>query len=197
MRIDKTNTPYKLASDVAEIIKTLRITPHGVRKISPFEAHMSQKPNTPLSKIATSSTPNNLNWENAKCACLDRKNLTKPSLLHKWSEDDVSIKEKDTTSPRTPNKLHNSPTSQETGAGLKVINIAKDKLHVSYKAIQTTIDAQTKKRIEQVARKINRIATKVKNPKTFEQKYKTIEGKILTYTPRTACVQHSENNQGS
>ena len=31
-RIDKTNTPYKLASDVAEIIKTLRITPHSVTK---------------------------------------------------------------------------------------------------------------------------------------------------------------------
>ena len=32
MRIDKTNTPYKLASDVAEIIETLRITPHSVTK---------------------------------------------------------------------------------------------------------------------------------------------------------------------
>ena len=66
MRIDKTNTPYRLASDVAEIIKTLQITPHGVTKISPFEAHMRRKPNTPLSNIATSSTPNKLNWENAK-----------------------------------------------------------------------------------------------------------------------------------
>ena len=32
MRIDQRNTPYKLASDVAEIIKTLRITAHGVKK---------------------------------------------------------------------------------------------------------------------------------------------------------------------
>ena len=38
MRIDQTHSPYKLASDVAEIIKTLRITPHGVTKVSPFEA---------------------------------------------------------------------------------------------------------------------------------------------------------------
>ena len=80
MRIDKTNTSYKLASDVAEIIKTLRITPHRVRKISQFEAHMGRKPNTPLSNIAIRSTPNNLNWENAKYACLDRKNLKKPPL---------------------------------------------------------------------------------------------------------------------
>ena len=28
MKIDQSNSPYKLASDVAEIIKTLRITPH-------------------------------------------------------------------------------------------------------------------------------------------------------------------------
>ena len=55
--------------------------------------------------------------------------------------------------------------------------------------IQRTIDAHTKKRIEQVTRKTIRIATKVKNPKTFEQRYKTVDGKILTYTPHTAWVQ--------
>ena len=70
MRIDQSNKPYKLASDVAEIIKTLGITPHGVTKISPFEAYMGRKPNTPLSNIATNSSPNNLNWKNAKHACL-------------------------------------------------------------------------------------------------------------------------------
>ena len=32
MKIDQSNTPFKLASDVAEIIKKLRITPHGVTK---------------------------------------------------------------------------------------------------------------------------------------------------------------------
>ena len=59
MKIDQYNTPYKLASVVAEIIKTLRITLHGVTKTSPFEAHMGTKPNTPLSHIATNSSPNN------------------------------------------------------------------------------------------------------------------------------------------
>ena len=102
IRIDQTITPYKLASDVAEIIKTLRITPHGVTKISPFEAHMGRKPNTPLSNIATNSSPNNLNWESAKHACLDRKNLTKPPLpaevmhdLERWSEDEVQVRKKE------------------------------------------------------------------------------------------------------
>ena len=159
---------------------------------------MGRKPSTPLSNIATSSTPNNLNWGNAKHACLDRKNLTKPPLpaeimhdLERWSEDEVSVREKGKTSPQMPKKLQkaNSPTQQKTGAGPKVIELAKDKLNVRHKGIQRTIDAHTKKRIEQVARKTIRIATKVKNPKTFEQRYKTVDGKILTYTPHTAWVQ--------
>ena len=68
MRIDKTNTPYRLASDVAETIRKLRITPHGITKIVPFEAHLGRKPNTLLSNVATISSPNNLSWENAKHA---------------------------------------------------------------------------------------------------------------------------------
>ena len=43
MRIDQTNIPYELASDIAEIIKTLNITPHGVTKFSPLEAHIGRK----------------------------------------------------------------------------------------------------------------------------------------------------------
>ena len=105
MRIDKTNTSYKLASDVAQIIEPLRITPHSVTKISPFDAHMGRTPNTPLSNLATNSSPNNLNWENAKPACLDRKNLTKPLLpaevmhdLQRWSADEVSSNKRDQNS---------------------------------------------------------------------------------------------------
>ena len=73
IKIDQLNTPYKLDSDVAEIIITMRITPHSITKISSFEAQMGKKPNTPLSNIATSSSPNNLNWESAKYAFLDQK----------------------------------------------------------------------------------------------------------------------------
>ena len=58
MRIDPSNAPYKLATEVAEIIKTLRITPNGVTKVSSFEAHMRRKPNTPLSNVATTSSTN-------------------------------------------------------------------------------------------------------------------------------------------
>ena len=48
-KIDNRNKPYKLASDVAELIKTLRVTPNATTKITPFEAHFGRKPNTPLS----------------------------------------------------------------------------------------------------------------------------------------------------
>ena len=136
MRIDKTNTPYKLASDVAKIIKTLRNTPHSVTKISPTEAHMGRKSNTPLSNLATNSSPNNLNWENAKHACLDRKNLTKPPLpaevtheLQRWSEYEVSINKRD-QKPLMPRDLTNSGVTKQqkdTGAKSKAIEIIKNK----------------------------------------------------------------------
>ena len=154
MRIDKTNTSYRLASDVAEIIKTSRITPHGVTKVSPFEALLGRKPNTPLSNIATNTTPNNLNWENAKHACLDRKNLEKPPLpaeiihdLQRWSEDEVTVKKRRKLNTQLPKNLQlpKSPIQQTTGARHKVIELAKDQLNVGYKGIQTTIDPHTKK----------------------------------------------------
>ena len=180
MRIDPTNTPYKLASDVAEIIKTLRNTPHVVTKISPFEAHMGRKPNTPLSNIATNSSPNNLNWESAKHACLDRKNLVKPPLpaevmhdLERWSEDEVQIRKKETQQkvphepiPRTLENKQSSP-QQKTGAYTESIDLAKNKLNLRFKGVQQTVDKNIKKRIEQVARKTIRLATKVKKPKNI------------------------------
>ena len=59
MKIDNRNKPYKLASDVAVLIKTLRVTPNATTKITPFEAHFGRKPNTPLSNMVTS--PKSLN----------------------------------------------------------------------------------------------------------------------------------------
>ena len=175
MRIDQANTPYKLASDVAEIIKTLRITPHGVTKVSPFEAHMGRKPNTPLSNIVTNSSPNNLNWERAKHACLDQKNLTKPPLpaevmhdLERWSEDEIQVRKKETPHkvshkpiPRTLTNRH-SPTQPEPSAYSKPIELAKNKLNLKYKGVQRTFDKNIEKRIEQVARKKNSVSNQSK-----------------------------------
>ena len=106
MKIDKNNTPYKLASDVAELIKTLRITPHATTKITPFEAHYGRKPNTPLSNICTTPKISNLSWENTKLSCLDEKMLTKSALTPEaiWnrennSEDELSVVYKQTYLP--------------------------------------------------------------------------------------------------
>ena len=69
MRIYKKDTPQKkLASDIAEIIELLGITPHGVPKAPPFEAHMGRKPNPLLSNFATIKSPKKLNYENTKHA---------------------------------------------------------------------------------------------------------------------------------
>ena len=149
MKIDQSITPYKLPSDVAEIIKTLRITPHGVTKVSSFKAHLGRKPKTPLSNIAANSSPNNLNWESAKHACLDRKNLTKPPLpaevmhdLQRWAEDEVQIQKKGSTPKVThkslPRMLTNthSPTQSETVAHSRPIELAKNKLKIRCKGVQ-------------------------------------------------------------
>ena len=80
MKTDPNNTPFKIVSSLAEIFKKLTITPHRVTKNTPFEAHMGRKANTPLSKITTNSTTIWDNWDNAKHACLDRKNLTHPPI---------------------------------------------------------------------------------------------------------------------
>ena len=89
MKINKNNTPYKLASDVAELIKTLRITPHATTKITPFEAHYGRKPNTPLTNICTTPKISTLSWENTKLLCLDEKILTKSALTPEaiWNRD--------------------------------------------------------------------------------------------------------------
>ena len=57
--------------------------------------------------------------------------------LQRWSEDEVTIKEKGKTSAQLPKKLQmpKSPTQQITGARHKVVELAKDKLNVRYKGI--------------------------------------------------------------
>ena len=168
MRIDKSNTPYKLASDVAGIIKTLRITPHGVTKISLFGAHMGRTPNIPLSNIAKTSSPNNLNWDNAEHACLDQKYLTLPPLpaeimhdLQRWSEDEASANRR-SQMPADIQCTSKPPTQKTPGAqSKKSIEIIRDKLNSRYKGIQEKIDKNTKKQLDQVARKTIRVATKV------------------------------------
>ena len=133
MKIDNRNKPYKLASDVAELIKTLRITPNATTKITPFEAHFGRKPNTPLSNIATSPKSSNLSWENIKLACLDQKLLTKPALTAEamWNRDanseddlDINYRQKQNEPQLEPDNIPSSSkstTSNKTTVSAKPI----------------------------------------------------------------------------
>ena len=159
---------------------------------------MGQKANTLLSNITTNSSPNNLNWENAKHACLDRKNLIHPPIpaeilhdLQKWSEDEVNIKHKipEPINVNNPGTADNRPQTTTGVKNRKTLALEKEKLNLRHKGIHQKIDMKIIKEIEQVARKTIRLATKMKDLKIFEQKYKTTHGRILTYTPHTAWVQ--------
>ena len=101
MKIDKNNKPYKLASNVAELIKALRITPNATTKVTPSEAHFRRQPNTSLTNFSQSRKLSNLSWENNKLSCLDEKVDTKPALTaeamcEKNSEDELDLIYKDT-----------------------------------------------------------------------------------------------------
>ena len=43
MIVDPNTTPYKLTSEIAELIKTLNLTPHAGTKLSHFEMHLGLK----------------------------------------------------------------------------------------------------------------------------------------------------------
>ena len=66
MKTDSRNRPYKIASNVAELIETLRLTPNATTKVTPFEANFGRKTNPPLSNLAKSPKSSNLSWENTK-----------------------------------------------------------------------------------------------------------------------------------
>ena len=92
---------------------------------------MGRKPNTPLSNLATTSSPTNLKWENAKHAYLDRKNLTKPPLpaetmqdLQQWPEDEVSINQRQQLQPQS---IGADKTSKQTSGAKRKRNIAINK----------------------------------------------------------------------
>ena len=78
MRKDKTNTPLKLASDLIDE----NTSHHSGRINKKFQLLRPtwDKTQHPVLNIATISTPDNLNWENAKHTCSDPKSLKQPPL---------------------------------------------------------------------------------------------------------------------
>ena len=95
---------------------------------------MGRKPNTPLSIVATTSSPNNPNLEN------DRKNLTTPPLpaeimqdLQQWSEDEVSVNRRSRIQPKTQETSKPSTQLTSGAQSKRIIEISKDKLNTRYK----------------------------------------------------------------
>ena len=99
MKIDQSNTPLNLAGRNNENTENHATRCHESLTIW---GKFGPKTKYPFSNIATRSSPNTLNWESAKHACLDRKNFTKTPLpakvmqdLQRWSEDELSIEKQE------------------------------------------------------------------------------------------------------
>ena len=101
------------------------------------------------------------------------KNLKKPPLpakimpdLQHWSEDEVSIKKRQTLKSQPIGTVKAS--NQTPGAKRKRIKAKKiHNLNNRYEGIQTPTDKNVSRSLGQVARKTIRVATKVKDLKTF------------------------------
>ena len=70
--------------------------------------------------------------------------------LERWSEDEVQSRKNETPHkvshkpiPRTLTNRH-SPTQPETGAYSKPVELAENKLNITYKAMQRTVDKISK-----------------------------------------------------
>ena len=125
------NTPHKLVWDIAELIKTDRLTPHPGTKLSTFEMHMGGTPNIITANLATFINRNKLSWYNVKLAKIsDEKNLNRAPLtlkqIHKADfrfEVEIKIKR------RTPKEQHpeiinlGSEMKEERGARSKSLTI--------------------------------------------------------------------------
>ena len=90
--------------------------------------------------------------------------------LQHWSEDEVSIKQRQQLHPQS---IGAEETSKQTLGTKRKRNIAIkiDKINNRYKGIQTFTDKIISKRLDQVARK-------KKDPKIFQQNMKQSTGKL-------------------
>ena len=81
-----------LSSRLANIIENIRLIPNRTTKTTSFEAHFGRKPNTELSNILSKPSPKNLNYNNLKLRCLDKKllrhNVLTPEEM--WRRDGLS-----------------------------------------------------------------------------------------------------------
>ena len=146
---------------------------------------MGRKANKLLSNITTNSSPYNLNWENAKYACLDGKNLTHPPIpaeimhdLQRWCEDELSIKRRipEPIAAENTGSVDNKP---HTNAGVKTkiaLALEKERLNLRYKGIHHQTGQIMKKKIKQVARKTQNYLNKQQNYRLENSNLQTTYG---------------------
>ena len=110
-----------LATIVAKIIESIRLTPNTITKIKPFEAHFGRPPNTKLSNIITKLSRKNLSCKQLNKFSSDQATLRHPELpreiMWDWDNDtepELNIQYKAQSQP-TP---HASDTDDSENAPL-------------------------------------------------------------------------------
>ena len=90
------------ANRVANNIENIGLIPNSTTKITPFEAHFGQKPNTEISNITTKPSKHDLTYKNLTNKCLDKKILSQNARTMEeiWrrdgnSEDELDIRYRD------------------------------------------------------------------------------------------------------
>ena len=104
--IDPKWTQTTLSERLANIIENIRLIPNATTEISPFEAHLGQKPNTEISNIVSKPSHKSSTYNKLRSNCLDKKILKHDVLTsdEMWrydrlSEDNLDIAYK---YPETP-----------------------------------------------------------------------------------------------
>ena len=151
MRTDKNKTAIKLDLDVAEIIKTSPITPHGIILITPFEAIISRKTNYPLSNIKINSSSNNLFLGKPQTRLFRSEKFYTPSNFSarppKKTINKIMIKRRvpePAIIQHTPAKDSIQPSNKDVKIR-RLLALEKEKLNVRYKGIQQQVQPNIKK----------------------------------------------------
>ena len=179
----------------AHIVENIKLISNTTTRVTPFKAHFSRPPNTPLSNILTKPSSKNLNYEKVKLFYLDKKKLKKAMLSEAaiWNhefdtEPQVDIQYRSPTSSDTDS--NNQPlANKEPSTSLKrkqisPIRITPDKLSITF-GDKTSVLVKTK---NQVARKT--ILCRTKEPGGTLKPLWNIgpDGNITIYTTHTITI---------
>ena len=193
-----------IAERISEKIESIRLIPHSVTKIPPFEAHFGRPKNTELSNLLTNPNSNNLSYNNIKSFYLYKQLLQNPTLTPAaiWDRDTNSEVNQDIQYKPEETSQHDSP-SDDT----KTLD-SSDSDDVPLRPAQkgTIIPSQIKFQIgdkttitDQTRRNLARKTIRRQNPEprgTLKPLWSIIsDGTIVDYTPHTITIDtHNRKN---